>query len=70
MIAQGTEGSMIANDWVGIVTVIVTIFALYASALAWLVGQSGRLRTETKRDIETELEQCRADFGLFSIVSD
>jgi arginine utilization protein RocB len=52
MIAQGTEGSMTANDWVGIVTVIVTIFALYASALAWLVGQSGRLRTETKRDIE------------------
>ena len=53
MIAHGTEGSMSANDWVGIVTVTVTIFALYASALAWLVGQSGRLRTETKRDIET-----------------
>jgi hypothetical protein len=47
------EGRMSANDWVGIVTVTVTIFALYASALAWLVGQSGRLRTETKRDIET-----------------
>jgi hypothetical protein len=44
---------MSANDWVGVVTVTVTIFALYASALAWLVGQSGRLRTETKRDIET-----------------
>ena len=53
MIAHGTDGNMSANDWVGIVTVIVTIFALYASALAWLVGQSGRLRTETKRDIET-----------------
>ena len=43
---------MSANDWVGIVTIVVTIFALYASALAWLVGQSGRLRSETKRDIE------------------
>lgn len=43
---------MSANDWVGVVTVTVTVFALYASALAWLVGQSGRLRTETKRDIE------------------
>jgi hypothetical protein len=53
MIAHGMEGSMSGNDWVGIVTVTVTIFALYASALAWLVGQSGRLRTETKRDIET-----------------
>jgi hypothetical protein len=53
MIAHGTEAGMSANDWVGIVTVTVTIFALYASALAWLVGQSGRLRTETKRDIET-----------------
>jgi hypothetical protein len=53
MIAHGMEGRMSANDWVGIVTVTVTIFALYASALAWLVGQSGRLRTETKRDIET-----------------
>jgi hypothetical protein len=52
MIAYGTDGGMSANDWVGIVTVTVTIFALYASALAWLVGQSGRLRTETKRDIE------------------
>jgi hypothetical protein len=30
----------------------VTIFALYASALAWLVGQSGRQRAETRRDIE------------------
>jgi hypothetical protein len=46
------EGSMSANDWVGIVTVTITIFALYASALAWLVGQSGRLRAETRRDIE------------------
>jgi hypothetical protein len=52
MIAHGTENVMSANDWVGIVTVTVTVFALYASALAWLVGQSGRLRTETKRDIE------------------
>jgi uncharacterized phage infection (PIP) family protein YhgE len=52
MIAHGTEGTMSANDWVGIVTVTITVFALYASALAWLVGQSGRLRTETKRDIE------------------
>jgi len=52
MIAPGTENGMSANDWVGVVTVTVTVFALYASALAWLVGQSGRLRTETKRDIE------------------
>ncbi len=52
MIAHGADNAMIANDWVGIVTVTVTIFALYASALAWLVGQSGRLRTETKRDVE------------------
>jgi hypothetical protein len=52
MIAHGTEGSMSANDWVGIITITVTVFALYASALAWLVGQSGRLRAETRRDIE------------------
>jgi hypothetical protein len=52
MITQGTESGMSANDWVGIVTVTVTIFALYASALAWLVGQSGRQRAETRRDIE------------------
>ena len=53
MIAHGTDGIMSANDWVGIVTITITIFALYASALAWLVGQSGRLRTETKREIES-----------------
>jgi uncharacterized protein (DUF885 family) len=52
MMAFGTEGDMSANDWVGFITVAVTIFALYSSALAWLVGQSGRLRSETKRDIE------------------
>jgi hypothetical protein len=52
MIAHGTEGSMSANDWVGIITITVTVFALYASAVAWLVGQSGRLRAETRRDIE------------------
>jgi hypothetical protein len=52
MITDEAGGGMSANDWVGIVTVILTIFALYASALAWLVGQSGRLRTETKTDIE------------------
>jgi hypothetical protein len=67
MIAHGTEGSMSANDWVGIVTVTITIFALYASALAWLVGQSGRLRTETKRDIEN-LESI-AERGLDKIQS-
>ncbi len=58
---------MSANDWVGIVTVTITIFALYASALAWLVGQSGRLRTETKRDIEN-LESI-AERGLDKIQS-
>ena len=52
MMTHDMDGGMSANDWVGIVTVTVTIFALYASALAWLVGQSGRLRAETKRDIE------------------
>ncbi len=56
---------MSTSDWVGIVTVTVTIFALYASALAWLVGQSGRLRTETKRDIEN-LESI-AERGLDKI---
>ncbi len=58
---------MSANDWVGIVTVTITIFALYASALAWLVGQSGRLRTETNRDIEN-LESI-AERGLDKIQS-
>jgi len=67
MIGHGTEGGMSANDWVGIVTVTITIFALYASALAWLVGQSGRLRTETKRDIEN-LESI-AERGLDKIQS-
>lgn len=43
---------MSPNDWVGMITVTVTVFALYSSALAWLVGQSARLRSETKRDIE------------------
>jgi tRNA U34 5-carboxymethylaminomethyl modifying GTPase MnmE/TrmE len=65
MIAHGMEGNMSASDWVGIVTVTVTIFALYASALAWLLGQSGRLRTETKRDIEN-LESI-AERGLDKI---
>jgi CHASE3 domain sensor protein len=65
MILDGTEGSLSANDWVGIVTVTVTIFALYSSALAWLVGQSGRLRSETKRDIEN-LESL-AERGLDKI---
>lgn len=53
MIGDGTETTMSPNDWVGMITVTVTVFALYSSALAWLVGQSARLRTETKRDIET-----------------
>jgi hypothetical protein len=44
MIGHGTEDVMSANDWVGIVTIVVTIFALYASALAWLVGQSVSIR--------------------------
>ena len=56
---------MSANDWVGVVTVTVTIFALYSSALAWLVGQSGRLRTETKHDIETL--EALAERGLDKI---
>jgi CHASE3 domain sensor protein len=65
MMVSGTEGGMSANDWVGFITVAVTIFALYSSALAWLVGQSGRLRSETKRDIEA-LESL-AERGLDKI---
>jgi hypothetical protein len=52
MTPVGTEGAMSGNDWVGIITITVTVFALYSSALAWLVGQNGRLRAETKRDLE------------------
>ncbi len=52
MIPGSTEDGMSANDWVGIITVTVTVFALYSSALAWLVGQSSRLRSETRRDVE------------------
>lgn len=52
MIAHGMEDEMTASDWVGIATVTVTIFALYSSALAWLLGQTSRLRNETRREME------------------
>jgi hypothetical protein len=52
MTSLGSDGVMTGNDWVGIITITVTVFALYSSALAWLVGQNGRLRAETKRDLE------------------
>ncbi|GAB0116882.1 hypothetical protein [Acidisoma sp. 7E03] len=43
---------MSTSDWIGIATVMLTLFALYSSALAWLIGQNTRLRTETRRDLE------------------
>jgi hypothetical protein len=50
---EGMGDSVVtANDWVGIITITITVFALYSSALAWLVGQNSRLRAETKRDLE------------------
>ena len=58
------------NDWIGVVTITVTVFALYSSALAWLIGQNGRLRSETKRDLErletrqgSESNAVRVDVG-------
>ncbi|GAB0115303.1 hypothetical protein [Acidisoma sp. C75] len=44
---------MSASDWIGVATVTLTLFALYSSALAWLVGQHSRLRNETREELET-----------------
>ena len=52
MIEHAMENAMSADDWVGVITVTITVFAFYASALAWLVGQSSRLRNETRREME------------------
>jgi len=60
----GSESAMTGNDWVGIITITVTVFALYSSALAWLVGQNGRLRAETKRDLERLEGRQGSDAGV------
>ena len=44
---------MTTNDWIGVATVTLTLFALYSSGLAWLVGQNSRLRSETRRELES-----------------
>ena len=44
---------MSTNDWIGVATVTLTLFALYSSALAWLIGQNSRLRSETQRELES-----------------
>ncbi|MCB8874785.1 hypothetical protein [Acidisoma silvae] len=44
---------MTTNDWIGVATVTLTLFALYSSGLAWLVGQNSRLRAETRRELES-----------------
>lgn len=44
---------MTTNDWIGVATVTLTFFALYSSALAWLIGQNTRLRSETRRELES-----------------
>jgi len=53
MIDPHTESSMSTNDWIGVATVTLTLFALYSSALAWLIGQNSRLRSETQRELES-----------------
>ena len=53
MIDPHIESSMTTDDWIGIAAVILTLFALYSSALAWLVGQNTRLRSETQRELES-----------------
>lgn len=44
---------MTTNDWIGVATITLTLFALYSSALAWLIGQNTRLRSETQRELES-----------------
>lgn len=44
---------MTTNDWIGVATVTLTLFALYSSGLAWLIGQNSRLRSETQRELES-----------------
>jgi hypothetical protein len=59
--------AMTAEQWVGVVTLTVTIFALYSSALAWLVGQSGKLRSETKKDLERLEGKESLDIGALRL---
>ncbi len=56
---------MTTNDWIGIAAVTLTLFALYSSALAWLIGQSTRLRNETRHDLEAL--EALAERGLDKI---
>lgn len=44
---------MSTSDWIGTAAVMLTLLALYSSALAWLIGQNTRLRTETRRELES-----------------
>jgi hypothetical protein len=59
--------AMTANEWVEVVTITVTVFALYSSALAWLVGQNGKLRSETKKDFERLEGKESIDIGALRI---
>jgi hypothetical protein len=59
--------AMTADQWVGIITINLSVFALYSSALAWLLGQNGKLRSETKKDFERlEGKEC-VDIGALRI---
>ena len=49
---QLRDVTMTTSDWIGVATVMLTLFALYSSVLAWLIGQNARLRMETRRDLE------------------
>lgn len=52
MKAQIRDLMMTSSDWIGVATMMLTLFALYSSVLAWLIGQNARLRTETRRELE------------------
>jgi CHASE3 domain sensor protein len=65
MMDPDIESAMTTNDWIGIATVMLTLFALYSSALAWLIGQNTRLRTETQRDLDAL--EALAERGLDKI---
>lgn len=65
MIDPHLDSGMSANDWIGIATVTLTLFALYSSAIAWLIGQNTRLRAETQRELEAL--EALAERGLDKI---
>jgi CHASE3 domain sensor protein len=65
MIDPHIENIATANDWIGIATVTLTLFALYSSAIAWLIGQNTRLRAETQRELE--VLEAVAERGLDKI---